>query len=105
MILASKYKKQICAIANQSFSTSCHIIAYGSRVNGDAHDTSDLDLVIKSNTDNSISVDEVIEFKYNLENSNIPILIEVLIWDKLPESFKSNILNRYEILCTIDSGI
>ena len=34
-------------IANETITIPCEIIAYGSMVDGTAHDTSDLDLAIK----------------------------------------------------------
>jgi len=43
MILRAKDRRQICAIAARIFQEPVEIWAYGSRVDGTAHDASDLD--------------------------------------------------------------
>jgi uncharacterized protein len=48
------------------------IWAFGSRVNGQAHDTSDLDLVIKTKSAELLSCVEIFRFKEALQESNIP---------------------------------
>lgn len=68
--------------------------AYGSIVNGTAHSDSDLDLVIMGKEGNQIHA-ELFSFLYNkIKNSNIPILIELRDWTKIPDSFKINIQNK-----------
>ena len=96
MLLRAKDKEKINQIAAESFSTSVEIWAYGSRVNGDAHDASDLDLVVKP-LDRLIWEDFVM-FKEELRQSNLPILVDVLVWDKVPKVFQKGILKNYEVL-------
>ena len=96
MILRAKDKKRINQIANDSFSTSVEIWAYGSRVNGDAHESSDLDLVVKPL--NEMKWEELMNFKEGLQQSNIPILIDIMVWDKISELFQKNILKNYEVV-------
>lgn len=96
--LRSKDNKAICKIAEESFSTPIEILAYGSRVNGDSHDASDLDIVIRKSINTEIIWDEFIEFKERLDDSTIPILIQSFIWKMLPETFHKNILQKYEVL-------
>jgi len=68
--------------------------AYGSRVNGTAHSGSDLDLVICEKDGNQIH-SELFSFLYNkIKDSNIPILIELRDWTKIPDSFKINNQNK-----------
>jgi len=64
------------------------IWAYGSRVLGNARPWSDLDLVVFSDTEqkNRISL-----LKEALEESNLSFRVDILEWDSLPDSFKSNI--------------
>ncbi len=69
--------------------------AYGSRVNGDAHDTSDLDIVLRSNDLGKIPVLALEHFLEALRESNIPILVEARDWARLPESFHEEILRNY----------
>ena len=48
MLLRTKDKDNILYIFKKIFNNAIDIWAYGSRVNGDAHDMSDLDLVLVS---------------------------------------------------------
>jgi uncharacterized protein len=72
--------------------------AYGSRVNGQAHEGSDLDLVVVNPKDNSIPQENLIELRTAFSESNLPILVEVLDWARIPETFKQEIKQNYEIL-------
>lgn len=72
--------------------------AYGSRVNGTAHDASDLDLVLRSRDLSPISWGALDEFITALRDSNIPILIEARDWTRLPASFHHEILKNYVVL-------
>ncbi|MEA1919413.1 MAG: nucleotidyltransferase domain-containing protein [Campylobacterota bacterium] len=98
MKLREQDKIRIENIAKQTLQTPLEIWAYGSRVNGDAHDTSDLDLVILTKSKKKLDIDEFMSFKTALQKSNIPILIQVMDWNRIPESFHENILSNYEIL-------
>jgi predicted nucleotidyltransferase len=72
--------------------------AYGSRVNGDAHNGSDLDLVVRSKNLTPLPLDSFVELSEKIKYSNIPILVELRDWAMLPESFHKNILRQYEVL-------
>ncbi|MEA2099888.1 MAG: nucleotidyltransferase domain-containing protein [Campylobacterota bacterium] len=98
MLLRNKDKESILQIAKQTFKNPINIWAYGSRVNGQAHDMSDLDLALISKDDEKIDIDEYISFKELLRDSNIPILIQVLDWNRIPKYFHKNILDNYEEL-------
>jgi len=102
MILRAKDKLQICAIAARIFQEPVEIWAYGSRVDGTAHDTSDLDLVVRNKALTRLDIDEFIDFKEALTNSNIPILVQVMDWGRIPQSFHKNILLAYEVLKPFD---
>ena len=72
--------------------------AYGSRVKGEAHDTSDLDVVLRSADLTPIPLEELETFLQALNDSNIPILIEARDWARLPASFHEEILKCYVVL-------
>lgn len=72
--------------------------AYGSRVNGMAHDTSDLDLVLLSRDLSPIPFLVLDDFVAALRESNIPILIEARDWARLPVSFHQEILKNYVVI-------
>lgn len=72
--------------------------AYGSRVSGDAHDASDLDIVLRSADLSPIPIAELEDFLDALRDSTIPILVEARDWARLPESFHQEILKAYVVL-------
>ena len=98
MKLREQDRVKIEDIAKKTLHTPLEIWAYGSRVNGDAHDTSDLDLVIVTKSKEKLDIEEFMDFKDALQKSNIPILIQVMDWNRIPKSFQKNILANYEIL-------
>ncbi len=98
MIIRDKDKDKILSIAEKIFIYLPSLWAYGSRVNGDAHDMSDLDLVVVSKDNQKIDTEELVRFKNSLNDSNIPILIQVVDWDKIPKKFHQNILANYKKL-------
>ena len=72
--------------------------AYGSRVNGNHHEGSDLDLVLRT-TDLTALPDRLLsEFREALTDSNLPIFVDTHDWATLPASFHPRILARYEVL-------
>ena len=68
---------------------SATVLAYGSRVNGRAHEGSDLDLALRA--DNGKSVLGLAKLRAELTDSNIPILVDVKDWATLPSSFQKEI--------------
>ena len=98
MILRDKDKNAIIALAKKNIFNSYELWAFGSRINGDAHDTSDLDLVIVSQNKQKIDIDNLMSFKNDIRKSNIPIIIQILDWNRIPDSFHKNILANYEVL-------
>ncbi|QXE89585.1 nucleotidyltransferase family protein [Geomonas subterranea] len=67
------------------------VLAYGSRVQGTSHDGSDLDLVARNVADLSVPQPNLFELKEALSDSNIPILVDILDWARIPESFRGEI--------------
>ena len=72
--------------------------AYGSRVNGDAHDASDLDLVLRSADLSPIPLEQLLNFLDALRESTIPIIVEARDWVRLPLSFHQEIVKKYVVL-------
>ncbi|MBD2721419.1 nucleotidyltransferase family protein [Hymenobacter armeniacus] len=72
--------------------------AYGSRVNGNAHEGSDLDLVLRGHNLTALPVRLLNEFREALTYSNLPIFVNVHDWAQLPPAFHPRILARYEVL-------
>ncbi|WP_177420838.1 nucleotidyltransferase family protein [endosymbiont of Lamellibrachia barhami] len=85
--LRDKDRQAIIDIAAATLPGNAVVWAYGSRVKGAAHDTSDLDLAIKTPAKSPLSLDQWDDFRTALQDSNIPILIQVFDLRQLPESF------------------
>lgn len=79
----------------QKFLPSASIYAYGSRVNGDAHDGSDLDLAILSSDGMEIPMDVLSKLRESFQESNIPILIDFHDFARLPLAFREEILQDH----------
>ena len=71
------------------------IWAYGSRVNGDCHDASDLDLLARNPAALDQSVPELFDFQEALVESNLPIRVDVVDWAQIPELFQREIERGY----------
>ena len=65
--------------------------AYGSRVNGESHDGSDLDLVLRGPGLAKIDAMRYADFLDAVGESTIPFLVEAHDWARLPESFHRGI--------------
>ena len=72
--------------------------AYGSRVNGQSHDGSDLDLVLRGPGLARIDTSRLIDFTEALRDSTIPFLVEAHDWAGLPESFHREIERDHVVL-------
>lgn len=71
---------------------NAEIWAFGSRIKNESHSGSDLDLVVKSFHEANKTVSELREL---LNDSDIPFLVEMLDFKKIPESFQREILKDY----------
>ncbi len=73
--------------------------AYGSRVKGDAHAASDLDLVLRKPEDLSkAQMWPLVELREALRESNLPILVEVLDWASIPKTFRDEIERAHVVI-------
>ncbi|OGX85858.1 hypothetical protein BEN47_14195 [Hymenobacter lapidarius] len=85
-------------LAGQYLAQDVAVWAYGSRVNGDAHEGSDLDLVLRAPNLVPLPDGMPARFREALTDSNLPIFVDVHDWALLPASFHPKILNRYKVL-------
>lgn len=82
----------------QTHVPDAEVWAYGSRVTGTAQECSDLDLVLRHAQDASRDVDGWFDLKEALQESTLPILVDVHVWSRLPASFHANIEKNYVVL-------
>lgn len=69
--------------------------AYGSRINGNCHEASDLDLVIRNPTNLEQPLMNLVQLKQAFIDSNLPILVDLMDWACLPETYRKEIENRH----------
>ena len=72
--------------------------AYGSRVNGESHDGSDLDLVLRAPGLQEVPIGPLADFTEALHDSTLPFLVEARDWARLPERFHKEIERGYVVL-------
>jgi predicted nucleotidyltransferase len=95
--LPERYLQMVLAIL-QTHLPNAEVWAYGSRVNGDYYEASDLDLVVRQPEDLSrqqINLDEVIDA---FSESDLPIIVQLVDWARIPESFHDEIMAKYAVI-------
>jgi len=105
MIIREKDKKRLQAIFSQC-AEPMEVWAYGSRVDGSAHEGSDLDLVIRSANLQKLPPQLLRRLQEIIRLSNIPILVELRGWTDLPSNFQAQIEKQYVIFfSSLPAGI
>lgn len=97
MFLREKDKNSLAAIL-ANIPGKFEVWAYGSRVTGGAHEGSDLDLFLRCENLQPLPKEIMNRLREEIRESNIPILVEIRDWARIPESFRTNILEMYEVL-------
>ena len=71
------------------------VLVFGSRVKGTHHTHSDLDICLKSSTPINLSL--VSKIKEKLSNSDLPFLVDVVLYQDISDEFKT-IIDREAVL-------
>ena len=92
--ISSSILQQIQSIIHKLYPEAL-VWAYGSRVKGNCHAGSDLDLVVIDfgSGEGSTSI-----LREAFSNSSIPFLIDIRYWAKLPKHFQDEITNNYVVV-------
>ncbi|HEX3556487.1 MAG TPA: nucleotidyltransferase domain-containing protein [Thermoanaerobaculia bacterium] len=77
---------------------AAEVWAYGSRINGRAHEGSDLDLVVRNPEDLGRPQRDLWELREAFSESEIPILVEVFDWARIPEEFRREIARAHVVI-------
>jgi predicted nucleotidyltransferase len=96
MILREKDKQTLISIFS-SVDYPMDVLAYGSRVNGKAHDGSDLDLAVCGKNSQNLPIDVYSKLLKKIQDSNIPILVDIKDFYALPSKFRQSIENKCEV--------
>ena len=78
------------------YAPRAEVWAYRSRVTGGAHEGSDLDLVLRTPSTGDQS--NLAELRSALSESDLPILVDVLDWNRIPKSFCREIEKAHVVL-------
>lgn len=95
--LEPRHLKMLQALLAQ-WIPQAEVWAYGSRVNGGAHECSDLDLVLRNPLNLKQPVEGWEELIEALQNSLLPMLVETHQWAYLPPEFHRTIEAGYIVL-------
>ena len=97
--MQARHLALLCELLHQQL-PQAEVWAYGSRVNGDGHEASDLDLVVRQPADPKQETPALWEVKEALVESNLPIRVDVVDWAHIPASFHHEIERAYVVVQT-----
>lgn len=95
--LPPKWLDIVCRVLAEH-APDAEVWAYGSRVTGSAHAGSDLDLVVRWPEDLKKPHPGLFVLKEAFAESNLPILVDVLDWAIIPESFRAEIEAAHAVI-------
>ena len=95
--LPDRYRRQVEALLEE-YVPEAEVWAYGSRVKGSSRPASDLDLVVRSPNMEPLPAGRLGDLEDAFEESNIPVIVQVHDWARLPESFHEEIEKQYIVL-------
>ena len=72
--------------------------AYGSRVNGDGHEASNLNLVVRQPADLKQETRHLEQMREALVESDLPIRVDVVDWARIPATFHREIERAYVVV-------
>lgn len=99
--LPEKYLEQIRTLLHQHIPRA-EVWAYGSRVHGDHHEASDLALVARFPPTEKRDVFRLSRVRDAFSESNVPIFVQIVDWNTIPESFKDEIQAGYVVIQRMD---
>ena len=96
LALRPRYRRMVEDILREHV-PDAEVWAYGSRVTGESHEGSDLDLVLRGPGLEPLG-GEFMGLVEAFQESNVPILVQVHDWARLPESFRREIERDYVVV-------
>ena len=95
--LPAEYRAKVDVILVRE-APGIEVWAYGSRVNGTSYEASDLDLVLRGAGLMPVSVSVVSGLIDTFDESDLPIIVDIHDWARLPDSFREEIERNYYVL-------
>jgi len=97
LFLSERHRKLLIELLAR-YVPEARVWAYGSRVSGGAHEGSDLDIVLLNEAEKEAPIDRMHELIDAIEQSLLPMLIDVSDWSNLPEWLRGEIEQRHVVL-------
>ncbi|MDE2997755.1 MAG: restriction endonuclease subunit S [Gemmatimonadota bacterium] len=94
--LPQRYRRILVELLREHV-PEAEVWAFGSRITGESHEGSDLDLVVRGPELKPL-YDGFFELLEAIEQSNIPILVQAHDWARLPASFQQEIERDYMVV-------
>ncbi len=94
--LSASQLAEVRAILVRHLPAGCGVLVFGSRVNGRAKPHSDLDLALVASA--PLGLDCLGRVREAFIESSLPMRVDVLDWNAVPESFRNIISARHERL-------
>lgn len=91
MFISQKHLREIRSVIYKLYPQAV-VWAYGSRVDGSAHEASDLDLAV---VDFGRSDGDIMILRSAFRESNVPFSVDILDYKLLPKSFQEEISKNY----------
>ncbi len=95
--LSERYLQMVKTIL-QTHLPNAEVWAYGSRVNGDYYDASDLDLVVRQPEDLNRQQPNLGVVIDAFSESNLPIIVQLVDWARIPSDFHDEIMAKYTVI-------
>jgi len=90
-----KYLAEIRRILGE-YVSDCEVRVFGSRIEGKAHDFSDLDLVLVGSE--KLNWRRIELLKDAFASSNLPMTVDVIDWHAISDEFRAVIGDNYEVI-------
>jgi len=97
--LPERYLQMVLTVL-QNHLPNAEVWAYGSRVNGDHYEASDLDLVVRQPDDLTKAQRNLGEVIEAFSDSDLPIIVQVVDWARIPREFQDEIMANYIVVWT-----
>ncbi|MBS4026156.1 MAG: nucleotidyltransferase domain-containing protein [Clostridia bacterium] len=96
MIKLSKNDLQIVKTIFKNHVPNFEVFVFGSRVNGNIHDHSDLDIALKG--PDKIDLLLLADIKDEFQNSDVPFRVDIIDFNRVSPEFQKVILNNHFLL-------
>jgi len=95
--LPQKYLEQVQVLLRAHIPHT-EVWAYGSRVTGNSHEASDLDLVLRNPQNPQEETGALSDLKEAFTESNLPIRVDIMDWARIPVSFHREIERAHVVV-------